>query len=361
MSDNEISTRLPDCSRLLVSSSPHVHSGDSIRKIMLLVIVSLLPACAAGIWFFGLNALKVLILCTVFCVAVEEISCRIMRRPSTIWDCSAALTGILLAMNLSAGVPWWICLIGAVLAIGLAKQLYGGLGYNPFNPALVARVGLLIGFTQIMTTWEPTSEMLKAGNSHPLNSFMQKGVDSVTCPTPLGIVKGKMTTEERKAVTGSKAVAEYAIGNVGGCLGETSALALLVGGLALIILKIIRWQVPLAFIGTVVIFTGLAHYFDPSLTPSPVFHAVTGGLFLGAFFMATDMVTSPMTGTGALIFGVGCGLITSLIRIWGSFPEGVSFSILIMNALTPMIDRHTAKLPFGYLSPQKDRAEKKQK
>lgn len=348
-------TILPDPSKLVVSSSPHIHSGENISRIMFLVIVSLLPACAAGIYFFGLNALKVILLCTFFCVAIEEICCRIARKPSTIKDGSAALTGVLLAMNLSAGVPWWICLIGAILAIGLAKQLYGGLGYNPFNPALVARVGLLIGFTGIMTTWEPTTEMLKKSN-HPLHSYIQK-VDSVTCPTPLGIVKEEKNKEKLKIVTGSKACAEYAIGNVGGCLGETSALALLVGGLALIVLKIIRWQVPLGFIGTVAVFTGIVHHFSPDTTPSAVFHLVTGGLFLGAFFMATDMVTSPMTGLGALIFGIGCGLITSVIRIWGSYPEGVSFSILIMNALTPFIDKYTANIPFGYRKPKP--AEKK--
>lgn len=352
MSENEIGIKLPETDKLIVSSSPHLHSGENISKIMLFVIVSLLPACAAGIYFFGFNALKILVLCTVSCVAVEEICCRLAKKPSTIKDGSAALTGILLAMNLSAGVPWWICLIGSVMAIGLAKQLYGGLGYNPFNPALVARVGLLIGFTQIMTTWEPTMEMA-ANKNHPLHSFMQKGVDTVTCPTPLGIVKEGLPAEKIKIVTGSKAVAEYAIGNVGGCLGETSALALLVGGLALIIKKIIKWQIPVAYIGTVAIFTGIVHYFNPSATPSAVFHLVTGGLFLGAFFMATDMVTSPMTGLGGLFFGIGCGIITCLIRIWGSYPEGVSFSILIMNALTPFIDRYTCKRPFGFKPPEK--------
>lgn len=318
---------LPKPENLLVSASPHLYGGETIPKIMLIVIIALLPACATGIYFFGINALRVLLLCTISCMGMEFILGRLAGRPDAWKDGSAAVTGILLGMNLSAGVPWWICLIGALLAIGLGKQIYGGLGYNPFNPALVARVGLLIGFPKIMTTWiAPTPGKFIA--------------ETVTCATPLGIEIDKFK------LTGEK-IADYLIGNRSGCLGETSVFALLLGGLALIILKIIRWQVPVAFIGTVLVFTGIVHYMSPSTTPTPIFHIATGGLFLGAFFMATDMVTSPMTGKGAFVFGTGCGIITCLIRIWGNYPEGVSFSILMMNALTPLIDRYTEKLPFG--------------
>lgn len=333
--------KLPETDKLIVSSSPHLHSGENISKIMLYVIISLMPACAVGVYYFGFNAVKVLFYCTASSMIIEWICCKMAGRPSTLRDGSAAVTGILLAMNLNAGVPWWVCVIGSVMAIGLAKQLYGGLGYNPFNPALVARVGLLIGFPQIMTTW-------MAPQAH--NFF---ALDTVTCATPLGLVKEGLTPDKLSQVTSSQSIVEYAIGNVGGCLGETSVFALLIGGLALIILKIIRWQVPVAYIGTVAIFTAIVHQVDPSATPSALFHLVTGGLFLGAFFMATDMVTSPMTGRGGFIFGVGCGIITCLIRIWGSYPEGVSFSILIMNSLTPLIDRYTCNRPFGFRPPEK--------
>lgn len=327
--------RLPRMESLLVSASPHVHDGGSVRRIMFLVILALMPACATSLWFFGLDALRVLVLCTVSCVVIEMIMGRIMGRPECWKDGSAALTGILLAMNLSAGVPWYVCVIGAVLAIALAKQLYGGLGYNPFNPALVARVGLLIGFPQAMTTWvAPT----------PGQFFM---TDAVTTATPLSF------PPTSPLVTQGQYLVENFFGNVGGCLGETSEAALLLGGLALIALKLIRWQVPVAFIGTVLIFTGIVHGANPELTGPSIFHLVAGGLFLGAFFMATDMVTSPMSPLGGLIFGIGCGLITSTIRIWGNYPEGVSFSILIMNALTPLIDRYTAHRPFGRRAPAK--------
>jgi electron transport complex protein RnfD len=328
--------RLPRSEALLVSTSPHVHEGSSVRRIMLLVILSLMPACATSLWFFGFNALKVLVLCTVACVVIEMIMGRILGRPDCWKDGSAALTGILLGMNLGSGVPWYVCVIGAVLAIALAKQLYGGLGFNPFNPALIARVGLLIGFPKLMTTWPVTT---------PGQFFANLGPDAVTGATPLALPR---TAPE---VTDAHRIAEYFFGNSGGCLGETSEAALLLGGLMLIACKIIRRQVPAGFIGTVLVFTAIVHAVNPALTPPAVFHLVSGGLFLGAFFMATDMVTSPMTRLGGLVFGIGCGLITCLIRIWGSYPEGVSFSILIMNALTPLIDRFTAHRTFGQRPP----------
>jgi electron transport complex protein RnfD len=337
-----------DAPNLLVSASPHIHSGESIRKIMLTVIISLLPACIAGVVFFGLPALKVILLCSFFCVGIEYLWGRIAGRHDDWKDLSALLTGILLALNLSAGVPWWICAIGAFLAIGIAKQLYGGIGYNPFNPALVARVGLLVGFPKLMTTWVPSINMASS-ESHPLHKYM---IDSVTCATPLGIAKNAAAESGGAqsvfpALSNPEAYLVYFTGDMPGSLGETSVLALLIGGIFLIAVKLIRWQVPLSFIGTVAVFAGIVNHFNPASTPTPLFHILTGGLMLGAFFMATDMVTSPITGKGALIFGAGCGIITSLIRIWGGYPEGVSFSILIMNALTPLIDKYTARTPFG--------------
>jgi electron transport complex protein RnfD len=320
---------MPDPARLVVSNSPHMRSGQTISKIMFTVVAALLPACAAGVWFFGFAALKVLLLCTFSCVAFEEGWNKLVKRPPTWKDGSAIITGILLGMNLNAGVPWWVCVLGGLLAIILGKQLFGGLGFNPFNPALVARVGLLIGLPEIMTTWNATRAM---------------GADVVTTATPLGLAPGTV------------ALKDMLVGNTGGCLGETSALALLIGGIILMAFKLIKWQVPLAYIGTVFAMTGVAHLVAPETYHSPVVHVMTGGLLLGAFFMATDMVTSPMTRKGAWVFGIGCGVMTSLIRLWGAYPEGVSFSILFMNALTPLIDRVTINKPFGSVAPVKGEA-----
>lgn len=322
------SIQLPDPTHLVVSNSPHMRSGENIKKIMFTVVAALLPACAVGIWFFGFAALKVLLFSTASCVVFEELWNKLTKRPSSWKDGSAIITGILLGMNLNAGVPWWVCIIGGFLAIILAKQLFGGLGYNPFNPALVARVGLLIGLPEIMTTWNQP----QAG---------KMVVDTMTTATPLGMVPG---TVEIKSML---------IGNTGGCLGETSAIALLIGGGILLVFKLIKWEVPVAFIGSVAVITGIAHWVNPAEYQSPVVHVLSGGLLLGAFFMATDMVTSPMTKRGALIFGLGCGIMTSVIRLWGSYPEGVSFSILFMNALVPLIDRNTIRKPFGYVAPEK--------
>lgn len=327
--ENTSSIQLPDASQLIISNSPHIRNNESINKIMFIVILAMLPACLAGIWFFGFLALKVLLICTVSCVVLEEGWNKLMKRPSTWKDGSAILTGILLGMNLNAGVPWWVCVLGALLAIILAKQLFGGLGFNPFNPALVARVGLLIGFPAIMTTWNTPQPG-------------QMVVDTVTAATPLGMAPGTVS------------LGSLLSGNIGGCLGETSAVALLIGGAILLAFKLIKWQVPVAYMGSVFVITGVAHLISPETTHSPIFHLLSGGLILGAFFMATDMVTSPMTKNGALIFGLGCGIMTSAIRLWGSYPEGVSFSILFMNALTPLIDRSTLGKPFGYVAPVKE-------
>lgn len=337
---------LPEVATLIVSPAPHFHDGSSIRNLMLTVIVALMPACLASLYFFGWHALKVIVLCSVFCVGFEIIWCKLLNKEQRWQDLSALLTGILLAMNLNAGIPWWICLVGSFLAIILAKQLYGGLGYNPFNPAAVARVGLLIGFTGPMTTcW------MKPDAGRFLAS------DAVTTATPLTLCKaasgslGAGGADPFAEIANPQRYWDYFTGNLGGSLGETSALALLAGGLFLVALRIIKWQIPAAFIGTVALFTGIMHLFNPAFTPGPLFHILTGGVFIGAFFMATDIVTSPMSKSGAVIFGAGCGLITCLIRLWGSFPEGVSFAILIMNALTPLIDRVTLRRPFGFKTP----------
>ena len=324
---SEDSVRLPAPEKLMVSSSPHIRTDRDVRRIMIFVVIALAPAAAAGVWFFGARALWVLAVCTAGCVAFDALFAKLFNRPVPVGDWSAVVTGLLLGMNLSAAAPWWVCLIGAALAIGLAKHLYGGLGYNLFNPALVGRVGLLIALPKPMTTWvRPMPGIFLA--------------DAVTTATPLG----KLQTD---GVVGTEYM-DYLLGNMPGCVGETSALLLIAGGLLLIFLRIIRWQVPVAFIGTVFLFTGFLHVTAPDrFAATPLFHVLSGGLILGAFFMATDMVTSPMTAMGNVIFGVGCGIITCVIRVWGSYPEGVSFSILFMNALTPLIDRYTGQRPFG--------------
>ena len=319
---------------LIVSASPHVHSGQDVKSIMRHVVYAMLPAVLVGIWFFGLNAVRVLALAVLGCLAVEWLCNRLLKRKSSLWDFSAVVTGILLAMNLPSGSPWWLVLAGAIAAIALGKAIYGGLGYNPFNPALVARVFLLISFPVQMTTW-----VRPQGIGTPL--------DAATGATPLGVVKeavglGKTVSEVEIAST-----RDLLLGNTGGSLGEVGALALLLGGLWLLYKGIIRWQIPVGFIATTLLITGIAWLADPTKYVSPLYHLLGGGLMLGAWFMATDMVTSPVTRKGMLIFGIGCGLLTAVIRLWGGYPEGVSFAILLMNAATPLIDRYTKPKVFG--------------
>jgi electron transport complex protein RnfD len=338
MSDTEI--RLPEASRLLVSSSPHAHSGESVRGIMLTVVVALLPACVAGALVFGPRALLLVAVCAGSAVGFEALLARWLGRAVRIADGSALLTGLLLGLNLGAGTPLWMAVVGSLIAIGLGKMIYGGLGYNPFNPALIGRVALLLAFPAALTTWvKPCGPLAWA-----------RTVDGMTAATPLGRlaelkawVPSQVLSLDGQPLT----LADCFLGGIGGCIGETSALALLIGGAILLARRVIRWQVPVAFIGTVALITAVAHMASPERYAPASFHLVTGGLLLGAIFMATDMVTSPMGRLGGFVFGLGCGVITCVIRLWGSYPEGVSFSILIMNAMTPLIDRWTGGRPFG--------------
>lgn len=320
--------------KLIVSASPHVHSGQDVPQIMRDVILALMPGVLVGIWFFGLDAARVLLLATAGCLATEWIMCRLLGRKSPIRDLSAVLTGVLLAMNLPSGSPWWLVVLGSIVAIALGKAIYGGLGYNPFNPALMARVFLLISFPVQMTRW-----VVPRG--------IGTGFDATTGATPLGAAKEAVSLGKPLADAGLPTNMEMLVGNVGGSFGEVSALALALGGLFLIWRGIIRWQIPVGFIGAVVVITGIAHLASPDKYLSPLVHVLAGGLILGAFFMATDMVTSPVTRRGMLIFGIGCGLLTAVIRLWGGYPEGVSFAILLMNSTTPLIDRFTKPRVFG--------------
>lgn len=346
MNENDMKTeqskvRLPAEGSLILSSSPHLRTGDSTHKVMLLVILALIPAVLASVWFFGWNALRVVVYCMAFCALFEYIWCVLAKTGSTLSNLSALVTGLILALNVSPLTPWWLCLAGAFIAIIVAKQVFGGLGQNPFNPAAVARVAMLVGATGPMTMWMNPAPGAILG--------LADKVDAVASATPLAAAK---------AVAGNAAeIARYNswdflwnafLGNVGGSLGETSALAILIGGIALIALRVIHCHIPLAIFVTITVFVWIVNLASPGLTPGPMFHLLTGGVMIGAFFMATDMVTSPVTHLGGVVFGVGIGVIVCVIRIWGSFPEGMSFAIVIMNALVPLIDKMCYKRPFGW-------------
>ena len=315
--------------KLTVSPSPHVHSGDTVSNKMIGVFIALIPAYLAGLYFFGIGALIISVTAILACVLFEYLIQRfIIKGPITITDGSAALTGLLLAFNLPSNLPVWIVLVGALVAIGIAKMSFGGLGNNPFNPALVGRVFLLISFPAQMTTWPKPI---------PWNPDY---LDAVTAATPLAILKGQFSEVPTTL--------NLFLGNMGGSIGEVSALALLVGFAYLLIRKIITWHIPVSILFTVFVFTAILHYANPNAyIGTPVFHLLTGGLMLGAVFMATDYVTSPMTPRGMLIYGVGIGLITVIIRVFGSYPEGVSFAILIGNAFTPLINKYIKPKRFG--------------
>ncbi len=377
MSETEKTISMPDANALLVSVSPHIHDKTGITEIMLKVMIALTPGLVAGIYYFGWRALWVTLSCMGGCVLAEALWCLLVKKPvwRTLKDCSALVTGMLLGMNLSAGVPLWICLIGSFIAIWIAKQFFGGLGHNPFNPALVARVALLLAFPGIMTTWVPTRFMNEENFSYTFEFFspedLEKGLakksfDGITCSTPLSIVstmekipgKGHLAADRTSRQDNVQMWTCFIYGDKPGCLGETSGIALILGGLLLLYWRLINWRIPIFYIGTVVVLTGIIRYFAPGYTPSPMFHVFTGGLLLGAIFMATDMVTSPMTSMGCVVFGIGCGVITSCIRIFGNYPEGVSFAILLMNSLVPLIDRFCAKRPFGYVKARRKEEKK---
>ena len=304
----------------IVSSSPHVHSGDSIQKNMLYVVLALLPAYLVALYYFGVGALVVSAIAIASCIGFEAFIQRfVLKTKVSISDGSAALTGLLLAMNLPSNLPWWMVIIGSVAAIGLGKMCYGGLGNNLFNPALVGRVFLLISFPAAMTTWPVPDPLTTA--------YM----DAQTAATPLSFMKFDQMLPP---------ILNTLIGNEGGSMGEVSAIALLLGGIFLLRKRVITWHIPISILATVALFTGIMHLVDPVAYENPLWHLCTGGLLLGAIFMATDYVTSPMTTRGQLLYGVGIGLITVVIRLWGSYPEGVSFAILLMNAATPLIDKY---------------------
>lgn len=311
----------------IVSSSPHVHSGDSVQKNMLYVLLALLPAYLVALYYFGIGALAVGLISVVSCVVFEALIQRfVLKTKVTISDGSAALTGLLLAMNLPSNLPWWMVIVGAAAAIGLGKMCYGGLGNNLFNPALVGRVFLLISFPAAMTVW-PVPE-----------PWSLTYMDATTAPTLLDSMK---FNKEMMPLLNT------ILGNEGGSLGEVSAIALILGGIFLLYKRVITWHIPVSIMATVAIFTGIMHVIDPVVYENPIWHLCSGGLLLGSIFMATDYVTSPMTTRGQLLYGAGIGLITVIIRLWGSYPEGMSFAILLMNAATPLIDKYISPKRFA--------------
>lgn len=323
---------------LTVSPSPHITAGDSVKSIMYGVIISLIPALLVSVYVFGAGALIVTAIAITSCVLGEFfIQKFIMKTEVRISDGSAAVTGLLLAFNLPSNIPWWMIVLGSLFAIGIAKMTYGGLGNNPFNPALAGRVFMLVSFPVQMTSWP-----------QPLVSRLSY-LDAVTGPTPLGFLKeeiknGKVVSEAMQQLPDQM---QMFLGQMGGSIGEISAIALLIGFLYLVIKKIISWHIPVVMISTIFLFTGILWLIDPSKNASPFFHILTGGVFLGAIYMATDLVTSPVTKKGMVIFAAGIGIITVIIRSFGAYPEGVSFAILIMNAFVPLINKYVKPKRFG--------------
>ncbi|NOQ97378.1 MAG: RnfABCDGE type electron transport complex subunit D [Calditrichae bacterium] len=334
----------------LSSSSPHVRDSDSITKIMWTVNIALIPALLMSYYFFGPKALWITLLAVIAAVVTEGAIHKLAKKPLQIQDGSAVITGILLAFNLPASVPWWMPVVGSVFAIAIVKELFGGLGNNILNPALAARAFLLASWPVEMTaSWVAPREGTISG------------IDGLTSATPLNLLKqsGKIIAnpenfEPSQVQAAQNAIANLSssysnllIGNIGGCIGETSVIALLIGALILFYRHAISWHIPFTYIGTVAVFSWIFGGSEGLFTGNWIFHILSGGLILGAFYMATDMVSSPVGHRGQIIFGVGCGILTATIRIWGGYPEGVSYAIILMNLAVPLIDRYAVPKVFG--------------
>ena len=323
---------------ITVSPSPHVYGDDTVKKLMYGVIWALLPAFLVSVYFFGIGAIIITAVSVISCVALEYLIKKyLMKTAPSISDGSALVTGVLLAFNLPANLPWWIIVTGALVSIGVGKMSFGGLGNNPFNPALVGRVFLQISFPVQMTSWP-----------QPILSRLQYA-DATTGATPLAIVKegldaGVPVSRLLEQIPGYM---DLFIGRMPGSMGEISAIALLAGGIYMLIRKIITWHIPFSILLSVSVLTGIFWLVNPYDNADPLFHLLAGGLMLGAIFMATDYVTSPMTPKGMWIYGTGIGLITVAIRVYGAYPEGVSFAILIMNAFVPLINKYVKPERFG--------------
>lgn len=304
------------------------------------VLIALAPSMLVAVYFYGLSAIKLLLVGVIACMGAEFLIQKyLMRTKVTVTDLSAAVTGVLLALNLPPTAPWWVIVIGAVVAIGVAKMTFGGLGHNIFNPALVGRVFLLISFPVIMTDWTVPA------------SWFRPGVDAVTGATPLALVKEGlaqgMTVDQIISANPDLTYGQMLFARAGGSAGEASALAIILGFIYLLVRRVIRPHIPVTIILTVAVMTGIFWLIDPSQYTDPLFNILTGGVLLGSVFMATDYVTSPMAVKGMVIYGIGIGVLTVLIRYFGSYPEGVSFAILIMNSIVPLLNKYIKPARFG--------------
>ena len=325
----------------IVASSPHMHSSESTKSLMRDVLIALIPALVVSTVVYGLDVLKVTAIAVVSCVVIEYLIQKyLIGGPSTVGNLSAVITGVLLAFNLPASIPWWIVVVGALVAIGVGKMTFGGLGRNPFNPALVGRVFLLIAYPVQMTSFPAPT--------------VSKFVDSFSGATPLAAVKAASAKADGLTALANVDLVNMFGGVMAGSMGEIAAAALIVGGLYMLWRKVITWHIPVAVLGSMALFAAVVAVFDCGLSSLiyelPAFHLLAGGAMLGAIFMATDYVTSPMTPKGMLIYGVGIGVITMIIRLWGAYPEGMSFAILIMNAVTPLINKYVKPKRFGVIS-----------
>ena len=328
--------------KLIVSLSPHVHSDDSVKKNMYGVLVALIPAFLVSLYFFGLGALIVTLASVLACVFFEWAIGKYLlkKETTTITDGSAIITGVLLAFNLPSNLPIWIVIIGALVAIGVGKMSFGGLGCNPFNPALVGRVFLLLSFPVQMTSWPAVGQ---------LTAY----TDATTTATPLAVMKGVINGAPGFSLDQLPGSLDLLLGNNPGCIGEVSALALLLGLAYMLWKKVITWHIPVSILVTVFVFGSIMHFANPEVYVDGLTQLLSGGLMLGAIFMATDYVTSPMNHKGMLIYGVCIGLLTVIIRLFGAYPEGMSFAILIMNAFTPLINTYVKPKRFGEVAKKK--------
>jgi electron transport complex protein RnfD len=323
---------------LNISLSPHTHGKETTQKLMLNVVVALIPALFTSVFYFGIGAIIVTATSVVSCLLFEYLIQRFgLRKPISITDGSALVTGILLAFNLPSNIPVLVIVIGSFVSIGVAKMTFGGLGNNPFNPALVGRVFMLISFPVQMTSW-PVPKGLGTGY-----------IDAVTGATPLAIIKEGLKNGESLSSLMDKipTPAQMFLGNMGGSMGEVAAIALLIGFIYLLLRKVITWHIPVSVIGSMTIFTTILWLVNPEKSANPMFHILAGGVLLGAIYMATDYVTSPMVPRAMLIYGCGIGIITVIIRVYGAYPEGVSFAILIMNAFVPLMNAYVKPKRFG--------------
>lgn len=325
--------------QFVISGSPHVHQDLTVPKLMYGVVYAMIPAMLVSLYMFGFGAARVFLITILSSLLFEYLIQRyFLKGPITINDGSAVVTGILLAFNVPSSIPWWMLVIGSLVAIGMGKMSFGGVGKNPFNPALVGRVFMLISFPVAMTTWP---KPIVSRSYFSFTGLDDKVLDTITGPTPLGVL-------QEQGVQAAPDYMNLLLGQMGGSLGEISALALLLGGIYMLVKKIITWHIPVAYFGSAFLLAGIMWLAEPTQYADPVFHMVTGGMMLGVFYMATDYVSSPISKKGQIIFGVGAGVLTILIRVFGAYPEGVSFAILIMNAFTPLINSKMKPARFGH-------------